>query len=156
MKSLLISTPNYGIVLWMMQKGPIPHTFIDHMMSRKRRIHYLSNEMNLDLKIPSEVTQIQLTLYTMDIIFVNSSFQVATFLTCPFPKDHVQLCFFGLQGWDSLQMFIWWLKVVFYFCSHWRKTGSPMARFILSMKIYAETGILSAYARKCLTQTSVL
>lgn len=154
MKSLLISAPSYGIVLWMMQKRPIPHTLMNHMMSIKRRINYLSNKMNLDLKTSSEVMQLQFTVYTMDIIFINSTFQVATFLTCPFPKDHVQLCFFGVQGRDSLQMFIWWLKVVFYFCSHWRKTGSPMARFT-SMKIYCRN-ILSAYARKCLMQTSVL
>lgn len=155
MKSLLISAPSYGIVLWMMQKRPIPHTLMNHMMSIKRRINYLSNKMNLDLKTSSEVMQLQFTLYTMDILFINSTFQVATFLICLFPKDHVQLCFFGVQGWDSLQMFIWWLKVVFYFCSHWRKTGSPMARFTFSMKIYCRN-ILSAYARKCLMQTSVL
>lgn len=79
---------------------------MNHMMSIKRRINYLSNKMNLDLKTSSEVMQLQFTVYTMDIIFINSTFQVATFLTCPFPKDHVQLCFFGVQGRDSLQMFI--------------------------------------------------
>lgn len=73
----------------MMQKQSIsPYTFfMDYMIPRKLRIYYLQKKPYLDLRVASEIMQLQPTLYTTDII-VNS-FQVTTLLTFPFPKGHV-------------------------------------------------------------------